>query len=153
MTNHDQTPSPRRPSLFSIYTVPRLEAQKSAAIDEDKGRLETRFERHEEESSRRSSAPTPESMSPDEQMRDLSLDNDHPEEKMEIDQQEDSMLVDQQEADNSMEVDNRDPSSSVADQPGLSLMQIDIHERDLADEQKSASHDAMATSPDQHWQQ
>ena len=123
--------------------MPRLEAQKSAAVDEGKGRLETIFECHEEESSRRSSAPTPESMSPDEQMRDLSLDNDRPEEKMEIDQQE---------ADNSMEVDNPDTSSSVTDQPWLSSMQIDIHERDLADEQKSASHDAMDTSPDQHWQ-
>lgn len=133
--------------------MPRLEAQKSAAVDEGKGRLETIFERHEEESSRRSSAPTPESMSPDEQMRDLTLDNDHPAEKMEIDQQEDLILVDQQEADNSMDVDNPDPLSSVADQPGLSLTQIDIHERDLADEQKSASHDAMDTSPDQRWQQ
>ena len=129
MTNHDQTPSPRHPSLFSLYTVPRLEAQKSAAFDEGKGRLETIFERHEEESSRRSSAPTPESMSPDEQMRDLTLDNDRPAEKMEIDQQEDLILVDQQEADNSMDVDNPDPSSSFADQPGLSLTQIDIHER------------------------
>ncbi|RBR16561.1 uncharacterized protein FIESC28_06863 [Fusarium coffeatum] len=144
MTDHDQTPSPRRPSLFSLYTVPRLEAQKSAAVDEGKGRLETIFERHEEESSRRSSAPTPESMSPDEQMRDLTLDNDRSEEKMEIDQQE---------ADNSMEVDNPVPSNSVTDQPWLSSMQIDIHERDLADEQKSVSHDAMDTSPDQHWQQ
>jgi hypothetical protein len=92
-------------------------------------------------------------MSPDEQMRDLTLDNDRPEEKMEIDQQEDLMLLDKKEADNSMEVDNLDPSSSVADQPWLSLMQIDIHEGDLADEHKSASHDAMDTSPDQHWQQ
>nr|CEG04414.1 unnamed protein product [Fusarium clavum] len=153
MTNHDQTPSPRRPSLFSSYTMRRIEARESGPIDKSICRLETICERHEEESSRRSFAATLESMSPEEQMRDLTLDNDRPEEKMEIDQQEDLMLLDKKEADNSMEVDNLDPSSSVADQPWLSLMQIDIHEGDLADEHKSASHDAMDTSPDQHWQQ
>lgn len=153
MTNHDQTPSPGRPSLFSSYTMRRIEAQESGPIDKGPCRLETICERHEEESSCRSSAPTPESMSSIEQMRDLTLDNNRPEEKMEIDQQEDLMLLDQQEADNSMEVDNLDPSSSVADQPWLSLMQIDIHEGDLADEHKNANHDAMDTSLDQHWQQ
>jgi len=122
----------------------RIEAQESGPIDKGTCRLETICERHEEESSCRSSAPTPESMSSIEQMRDLTPDNNRPEEKMEIDQQE---------ADNSMEVDNLDPSSSVADQPWLSLMQIDIHEGDLADEHKNANHDAMDTSPDQHWQQ
>ncbi|KAJ4110611.1 hypothetical protein NW768_011956 [Fusarium equiseti] len=153
MTNHDQPPSPRHPSLFSLYIMHRIESQKSATVDKGNCLPETICERHEGESTRRSSVPALKSVTPNEQMRDLTLDSDNPQKNMEVDQQEDLMLLDQKEADDNMEVDNLDPSSSVADHPWLSLMKIDIHERDLVDEQKSASHDAMDTSPDQCWQQ